>query len=136
MSKKYKKFTLDDRIKYIKMLENGYSYDYIKKHYGIHHSDLSVLWLKFKEKGFSGLEKKRTIHADGAYKEVIIRDVEENCLSLFEAAVKYDVSVSTIKRWRRIARADGYEALYNIKKQGRFKDMGRPSLFLAERFRP
>lgn len=39
MSKRYKKHNIEDRIKYIKMIEEGYSIDYICNRYGFdHHS--------------------------------------------------------------------------------------------------
>lgn len=127
MSKRYKKHSIEDRIKYIKMLKEGYSIDYICNHFGFDHHLLSVLWIKYQEEGPAGLMKKRLIRADGAYREKVIRDIEENCLPLFEAAVKYDVSVSQLKSWRKTVQERGYMALYEKKPRGRPpKDMGRP----------
>jgi len=129
MSIKYKKHCIDDRIKYIKMLEEGYSKNYICNHYGFDSHLLSSLWIKYQKEGRLGLIKKRNIRADGAYREKVLRDIEENCLPLFEAAVKYDVSVSQIKVWRRKVREKGHSALYEEKPRGRPpKDttMGRP----------
>ena len=129
MSKRYKKHSIEDRIKYIKMLEDGYSIDYVCKHYGFDHHLLSVLWIKYQKEGPLGLKKKHNIRADGAYRETVLRDIAENCLPLFEAAIKYDVSVSQIDVWRRKAREKGYRALYEVKPRGRpLKDttMGRP----------
>ena len=127
MSKRYKKHSIEDRIKYIKMLEAGYSIDYICNLFGFDHHLLSILWIKYQEDGLAGLIKKRLIRADGAYREKVVRDIEENCLPLFEAAVKYDVSCAALKRWRQIVRKNGYAALYEEKRRGRPpKDMGRP----------
>ena len=127
MSKRHKKHSIEDRIKYIKMLKEGYSIDYICNHFGFDHHLLSVLWIKYQEEGPAGLMKKRLIRADGAYREKVVRDIEENCLPLFEAAVKYDVSCAALKRWRQIVRKNGYAALYEEKRRGRPpKDMGRP----------
>ena len=127
MSKRYKKHSIEDRIKYIKMLEEGYSIDYICNHYGFDHHLLSILWIKYQKEGPLGLMKKHNIRADGAYREKVLRDISENCLPLFEAAVKYDVSVGQIKVWRRKTREKGYRALYEEKPRGRPpKDMGRP----------
>ena len=127
MSKRHKKHSIEDRIKYIKMLKEGYSIDYICNHFGFDHHLLSVLWIKYQEEGPAGLMKKRLIRADGAYREKVIRDIEENCLPLFEAAVKYDVSVSQLKSWRKTVQERGYMALYEKKPRGRPpKDMGRP----------
>ena len=73
--------------------------------------------------------KKKNVRASGAFREAVIRDIEENCLPLFEAAVKYDVSVSQIKVWRRKVREKGHSALYEEKPRGRppkYTTMGRP----------
>ena len=118
MSIKYKKHCIDDRIKYIKMLEEGYSKNYICNHYGFDRHLLSSLWIKYQKEGRLGLIKKRNIRADGACREKVLRDIEENCLPLFEAAVKYDVSVSQIKVWRRKVREKGHSALYEEKPRG------------------
>ena len=129
MSKRYKKHNIEDRLKYIKMIEEGYSIDYICNHYGFDHNLLSVLWLRYQKEGELGLMKKHNIRSDGAYREKVLRDIAENCLTLSEAAVKYDVSVSQIKVWRRKVREKGHSALYEEKPKGRPpKDttMGRP----------
>lgn len=119
MSKRYKKHNIEDRIKYIKMIEEGYSIDYICNRYGFDHHLLSVLWLRYQKEGPLGLMKKHNIRADGAYREKVLRDIAENCLPLSEAAAKYDVSVSQIKAWRRKTREKGYRALYEEKPRGR-----------------
>ena len=122
-----KKHTLEDRLKYVKMLEEGYSVKHISTQYGISHHLLDILWVKYQKNGPSGLIKKRNIRSDGKFRENVLHEIENKCLTLSEAAVKYDVSVSQIQLWRRKVRRFGYEALYEIKKRGRPpKDMGRP----------
>ena len=75
----------------------------------------------------SALVKKKNIRADGALKEQIVRDIQENFLTLYEASVKYDVSINRLSVWLRAVREKGYTALYEYKKPGRLpKDMGRP----------
>jgi len=122
-----KKHSYEDRLKYMKMLEAGYSIDYIHKHYGIGRDLLLSLWIKYQKDGSSALIKKKNIHADGALKERIVRDIQENFLTLYEASVKYDVSASRLTVWLQTVREKGYIALYEYKKPGRpSKDMGRP----------
>ena len=122
-----KKHSYEDRLKYMSMLEAGYSYTYIHKHYGINQGLLSVLWNKYKEEGPIGLVKKQYIRADGKYKETVVRDVEEKHLPLYQASIKYDVSVTSLSVWLKVAREKGYDALYRYQKSGRPpKNMGRP----------
>ena len=71
--------------------------------------------------------KKQYVLTDGPFREKVLRDIENNCLTLSEAAIKYDVSASRIQIWKRKARESGYDALYETKRRGRPpKDMGRP----------
>ena len=122
-----KKHTFEDRLKYMRLLEAGYSVDHITTHYGISHHLIGVLWEKYQMEGPSGLIKKQYIRTDGPYREMVLRDIENNCLTLSEAAIKYDVSVSQIQFWKRKVRASGFDALYETKRRGRLpKDMGRP----------
>ena len=107
-----KKNTYEDRHKYIKMIEQGYSINYICKHHGISHKDLEALWHKYQKDGSSGLVKKELRLKDGKAREMILREIDAKCLTLHLAAAKYDVSVNTIIRWRRIVEKGGYEALY------------------------
>jgi transposase-like protein len=86
-----KKHSYEDRLKYMKMLEAGYSMNYIHEQYGIGDGLLKSLWIKYQQEGPSALVKKTYIRADGAFKERIVRDIEENFITLHEASVKYDV---------------------------------------------
>ena len=122
-----KKHTFEDRLKYMELLEAGHSVKHISSRFGISHHLVDVLWEKYQKEGPSGLIKKQYAHTDGSFREMVLRDIENNCLPLFEAAVKYDVSVSQIKVWRRKVREKGHSALYEEKPRGRPpKDMGRP----------
>ena len=128
MSKKYKKHGYAERLKYMHMLEDGYSIKYISTHYGIDHKLLHVLWARYQSEGPSGLLKKKNIKANHELKLKVVRDIEENHLTLVDASLKYYVSAEQIKVWRRIVRTKGYEALAEIKPRGRppKNDMGRP----------
>ena len=121
------KNTYEDRLKYIKMIEQGYSIDYISKHHSISHKDLEVLWHRYQKDGPSGLVKKVRRLKDGKTREMILREIDAKCLTLHLAAAKYDVSVNTIIRWRRIAEKGGYEALYRgLSETYSARLMGRP----------
>ena len=122
-----KKHSYVDRLKYMNMLEAGYSIDYVHTHFGVGTCLLKSLWLLYQKEGASALVKKQNIKADGPLRKSIIQDIEKNHLTLFEASVKYNVSESSLNRWKRLARDSGYDALYEEKRKGRPpKDMGRP----------
>ena len=128
MSKKRKKHGYAERLKYMHMLEKGLSINHIHLHYGIGKQLLSSLWIRYQSEGYSGLIKKKNVKADYAFKLQILRDIEENHLTLVAASLKYDVSSSQISEWKRIARVHGYDALSIIRPKGRppKNDMGRP----------
>lgn len=127
--KKYKKHGYAQRLKYMRLLEKGYSISYIHNRYGIDSCLLSNLWSKYKSKGPSGLLKKEKIRPDYALKVKALRDIEENHLSLVEASVKYNVSGSLLYKWRKFAPPQGYEEPCVIKPPDiplEKNDMGRP----------
>ena len=128
MSKKYKKHGYAERLKYMHMLEDGYSIKYIGTHYGIDRKLLGVLWAKYQEEGPSGLVKKKNIKANLKFKIQVLRDIIENHLTLVDASLQYNVSPNRIYIWQRIARTKGYEALAETKPRGKppKNDMGRP----------
>ena len=87
MSKKRKKHGYAERLKYMHMLEDGYSINYIHEHYGIDKQLLSHLWTRYESEGPSGLLKKQNVRADYAYKLQVVRDIEENHLTLVDASL-------------------------------------------------
>ena len=87
MSKKYKKHGYAERLKYMHMLENGFSRTYIEKHFGIGKKLLGYLWARYRSEGPSGLLKKQNVRADYAYKLQVVRDIEENHLTLVDASL-------------------------------------------------
>ena len=128
MSKKYKKHGYEERLKYMHMLENGYTIAYINRNFGIGHDLLGQLWARYQSEGPSGLIKKKNVKSDYAFKHQVVRDIEENHLTLVEASLKYNVSASRISVWQKTARTQGYDALAITRPRGRppKNDMGRP----------
>ena len=76
MSKKLKKHGYAERLKYMHMLENGYSREYIHRHYGISSALLGYLWSRYKSEGSNGLLKKQNVRAD--YKPQILGRNQSN----------------------------------------------------------
>ncbi|MBR6630833.1 MAG: helix-turn-helix domain-containing protein, partial [Alistipes sp.] len=96
-------------LKYMRMLEDGYSVKSIAKNYGIGANRLSYLWHLYKEQGTKVLHRKKYICTDGALKQHILSDIEKNHLTLVQASLKYGVSTDIIKIWQRIAIEQGYD---------------------------
>ena len=128
MSKKYKKHGYAERLKYMHMIENGCSINYIHERYGIDGTLLGHLWTRYQSEGPFGLLKKQNVKADYTFKIQVLRDIEENHLTLVDASLKYNVSSSQIWVWKNIAKTQGYDALAIIRPRGRppKNDMGRP----------
>ena len=58
---------------------------------------------------------------------MILQEIPVKCITLHEAAAKYNVSVNTIIRWRRRVKSGGYEALYGgLPETYSARPMGRP----------
>ena len=83
----------------MKMIEKGYSIDHIHKRYGISSALLKSFWLKYQSEGVKALKKKKNIQADGVLKGSIVKDIEENGLTLVEASIKYNVSANRLSIW-------------------------------------
>jgi len=113
-------------LKYMRMLEEGYSVRYLHLKYGIGESRLKRLWLLYQEQGLSVLHRKHYTQTSGEIKQRIVLDIEKNHLTLVQASLKYDVSVGRLGIWLKIAREQGLDALLITKKRGRPPIMGRP----------
>ena len=113
-----------EKLKYIRMLEEGYTIDYIRRKYGINDTHLNVLWINYRRYGSSALIDKPTnkktpphIQLDAVY------DYIKNHLSLIEICVKYDISKNTILRWKSKYDKFGVDAFVMSNNQ---ISMGRP----------
>ena len=122
-----KKHDFNDLLKYMHLLEDDYSINFISCKYGINEKRLKRLWIQYQQKGKDALVRKTPIRTDGALREIIVREYLEKHLSLVEMSLKYNVSTARLLEWSRIAKQQGYAALYTTKRRGRPpKDMGRP----------
>ena len=128
MSKKYRKHGYAERLKYMHMLENGFSMAYIEQKFGFDHKLLGYLWARYQSEGPSALQKKKNVRADYAFKLQVVSDIEENHLTLVDASLKYNVSAGRLIIWLRTKRKYGCDALAITRPRGRppKNDMGRP----------
>ena len=123
--RKQKKHGYAERLKYVRLIEGGMSFDAIHRKYGINFTQLRVLWAKYQEYGVSGLQKSKNIKVDYALKKEIVLDIENNHLTLHAASLKYGASSQRISVWLQQYRKGGLAALYSMKKRGRPPGMDR-----------
>ena len=121
-----KKHEHEALLKYMRMLEEGYSVKSISKKFGINEQRLKYLWTLYQEQGESVLHRKQNIKASGKLKQQIVSDVEKKHLTLVQASLKYNVSAKRLSVWLKIARDQGLDALLITRKRGRKSNMGRP----------
>ena len=113
-------------LKYMRMLEEGYSIDHIHRKFGISGEQLKCMWLLYQQHGISALCRKKNIQASGELKQQVVLDIEKNHLTLVQASLKYGVSAARLSVWLKIFREQGIDALLITKKRGRPPGMGRP----------
>jgi len=121
-----KKHTYEDRLKYMHMLEEGYSMNFIHTHYGINDTLLSTLRKQYKVHGASALVKKSNVRSSVQERMMAIEDFEKNGLSLDEILLKYKVSDTAFRVWREKYYSGGPEALKPGRRGRPPGIMGRP----------
>ena len=121
-----KKHDYEALLKYMRMLEYGYSINHICKMFGIGNKRLQYLWILYQTYGSSVLHRKHYAQISIRLKQQIIRDIEKNHLTLVQASLKYGVSTGRLEVWNKIYREQGFDALLITKKRGRLPGMGRP----------
>lgn len=126
MSKKYKHHGYSELLKYMHILEDGHSINYVREKFGIDGRRLTFMWEQYQSIGPLALKKRAYIHADLSYKLQAIKDFEEKGLSLVEIMSKYNISQSAFYQWRKTFHSGGEAALAIAKPPGRPPGMGRP----------
>ena len=121
-----KKHDYEALLKYMRMLEDGYSINHICKMFGINHERLESRWLLYQQQGISALCRNKNIQASGELKQQVVLDLEKNHLTLVQASLKYGVSTGRLSVWLKVFREQGIDALLITKKRGRPPGMGRP----------
>lgn len=125
LERQLKRHSYADRLKYMRLLSGGRTFDSIHLEYGINYSQLKVLWEQYQLYGAPGLKKRSRIKADFALKREILLDIADNHLTLHAASLKYGLSPSRISSWLKLYREHGWSALEPVKKRGIRTDMGR-----------
>ena len=120
-----KKHDYSALLKYMHMLKDGYSINYIHHNYGINAEQLSKQWILYQQEGAEVLHRQTYTRANTEFKCKVVLDIENNGISLVQASIKYGVSASRLSVWLKIYRGGGIEALSITKKRGRPPCMGR-----------
>ena len=108
-----KEFSLEEKLEAISLVFQGESARSVsdRLHLGHH---LLYEWLEaYKSKGTLGLKPKRKGRNRLRYEEKcrIVREYQENDLTLFRLSVKYNISSSLLSNWVRLVEEGGFEAL-------------------------
>jgi transposase len=128
MIKKRNKFCLADRERAVEMvLGQGKSYCSVARQ--LQTSDRLVSrWVNaFRLHGIEGLSLKNNGSYSGALKLRLIREMQENALSLHQMSAQYLITPSALSGWRRLYEQHGASALLAEKPRGRPPKMKKSS---------
>ena len=113
-------------LKYMHMLEDGYSINYISCKYGVGNLRLKKLWLLYQKEGSKVLHRQRYTRSTATFRHAVVLDIENNGIPLVQASIKYGVSAAQLKIWLRKYRQGGIDTLSITKNRGQLPGMGRP----------
>lgn len=77
-----KKHNYSALLKYMHMLEDGYSINYIHTKYGIDKLRLEKLWLLYQEEGSKILHRQEYTRSNVAFRHKVVLDIENKGISL------------------------------------------------------
>ena len=123
----YKKHSYEERLLAVQKCLEGQAPEAVGHQMHIDPHDVREWLLRYEFEGISGLEKRPMKHAEFAEKCKIVCEYAEKGVPLHRISATYHVSQYAVKSWTRIYRKGGYDALRNIKPQGKGRlGMGRP----------
>lgn len=123
--RKNKYHSIESKLKLILEYESGNdSLKSLAIRYEISYS-LVKQWIShYRANGVSGLSLKNQPYTSYFRKEIVLQ-IFQNQLSLNQASIKYQISISVLYKWVKTVQKSGIEALDNIKQgrpnQGRMK---------------
>ena len=77
-----KKHDYSALLKYMHMLEDGYSINYIYRKHGISHYRLSKLWLLYQKEGSKVLHRQEYTRSNATFRRKVVLDIENNGVPL------------------------------------------------------
>lgn len=121
------KHTFEKKLNIVSQVHNGIPIKHLSLEYCIHEKMILEWVRKYDLYGEFGLHKQPNIRATPEIKEEISRLVIEKSIPLPRLVLQYGASRTAIESWVRLAKAEGYSALYRKKQRGRLSTtMGRP----------
>ena len=120
------KHSTEERLLAVQKCLKGYAPKAVGRELGLDEHYVREWLLRYEQEGVTGLQKCPMKRADFAEKCKIVCEFAEKGVPLHRVCAKYHVSRHAVQSWTRLYRKGGYEALRDIKPQGRPKNMGRP----------
>lgn len=103
----------------IRMYEEGWTKSQIKKEYHVDSATFNYWYARYKEVGdLSVLQNEKQCQVSEDDKIKIVKEVQENRLSLQQASIQYSVSTYTVKRWLKAYKQYGEAGLRRKNKAG------------------
>ena len=121
------KHSTEERLLAVQKCLKGYAPKAVGRELGLDEHHVREWLLRYEQEGIVGLQKGPMKRADFAEKCKIVCEFAEKGVPLHRVCAKYHVSRHAVQSWTRLYRKGGYEALRNIRPQGKGrKGMGRP----------
>lgn len=121
----YKKHTEEEWQQVFRLYINGISAAQIAKKTKLDKNEVFCRCLEYEQSGIFPTGRRKYSQPMPMIKKKVIDDISNKTLSFSTAAVKYGISLTTIKRWLRKFRHGGYEELLATKPKGRPPKMPR-----------
>lgn len=116
------KYTLEEKLKIVQQIKNGYSLHTLSHQLCIDNKILKNWVYRYEQSGESGLLLKPVKHLTVKEKEQIVLEHEKKGVPLQELSHKYDISFSSVCVWVRKYRLNGTLS----KGKNKNKSMPRP----------
>ena len=124
----FMKHSFEEKLNIVNQALNGVPQKALCHRYHLGQHYLENLMDRYRRYGESGLRRKGHNALSAAEKEELVREYQENGVTLRQICNDYEVSRTAFESWVVKVRLGGYEALYSTKRRGRpTKDaMARP----------
>lgn len=117
-----------ERLRIVQEARSGKTVKVLSKESGLHESLIKEWVRKYERYGRKGLQPRPRLQVSGKFREEIVQLFLEKGIPLSQIVVDYRLNRSTVEKWIRKARNQGYVALHENHRCGHSieKPMGRP----------